>query len=125
VLVDRAAGLPGPLSQVLIAQLGGAVARVSPDATAFGNRGAGFFYHSIVLWTDPEEDADQIAWARSLWQGMRPHSAGVYVNFLAEDEGRLDEVYGTRTFERLTALKEEFDPTNALRLNHNIAPGRS
>ena len=39
-----------------------------------------------------------------------------------EDEGRLDEVYGTRTFERLTALKEEFDPTNALRLNHNIAP---
>src|SRR5439155_1744714 len=64
---------------------------------------------------------------QSMLDGTAPWGLRHYgkSDFLAEDEGRLDEVYGTRTFERLTALKEEFDPTNALRLNHNIAPGRS
>ncbi len=61
--------------------------------------------------------------ARSLWRAMRPYAAGAYVNFL-EDEGaeRVREAYPARTYERLVALKREYDPENALRLNQNISP---
>ena len=55
---------------------------------------------------------------------MRLFSAGgVYVNFLGQEGAeRVREAYGPEKFERLTALKRKFDPTNFLRINQNIPP---
>jgi hypothetical protein len=60
----------------------------------------------------------------SLLAYLRPHSAGVYVNFLS-DEGSagIPAAYGER-LKRLTALKERYDPTNFFRLNANIPPSQ-
>jgi FAD/FMN-containing dehydrogenase len=44
-----------------------------------------------------------------------------YVNFLS-DAGAARSSYGDETYERLLALKREYDPTNVFRLNQNIAP---
>ena len=44
-----------------------------------------------------------------------------YVNFLGDaDAGRSS--YGAETYDRLVALKKEYDPTNVFRLNQNIDP---
>jgi hypothetical protein len=122
VLVEHAVRLEDPLSQIMVAHMGGAIASVAPDATAFSNRDAQFFYHSVLLWDDPRRDQANVALARSLWDGMRPYSSGAYVNFVEDDEDRLDEAYAPGTYERLVALKREYDPENVFRLNTNIEP---
>jgi FAD/FMN-containing dehydrogenase len=49
------------------------------------------------------------------------------VNFLSTEEAtdpeRLSEVYGAERYERLSAAKKVYDPTNMFRANHNILPG--
>jgi FAD/FMN-containing dehydrogenase len=47
----------------------------------------------------------------------------VYSNFLAlEGEDRIREAYPSGTYERLAAIKRQFDPANLFRLNQNILP---
>jgi FAD binding domain/Berberine and berberine like len=122
VLVEHAARLEDPLSQIMVAHMGGAVSAVAPDATAFSNRDAQFFYHSVLLWTDSEGDEARVSLARSLWSAMRPYALGGYVNFFDRDEERLHEAYAPATYERLVRLKRQYDPDNIFRLNQNIVP---
>jgi hypothetical protein len=65
-----------------------------------------------------------VAWVRGAWEALRPHSTGVYANFLSDEglEG-VETAYGKR-LQRLTALKDRYDPTNFFRLNANIPPSR-
>jgi hypothetical protein len=73
-------------------------------------------------WREPAEDAACIAWARGFFEAMRPHSSGVYVNFMPEDDaGRLGEAYGPN-LARLAEVKAIYDPENLFRMNQNIAP---
>jgi hypothetical protein len=59
---------------------------------------------------------------RERWEALRPHSAGVYANFLSdEDAAGIRAAYGDR-LARLTARKDRYDPANVFRLNANIAP---
>jgi FAD/FMN-containing dehydrogenase len=44
-----------------------------------------------------------------------------YVNFLG-DADAARSAYGEETYEKLVALKNQYDPTNVFRLNQNIAP---
>jgi FAD/FMN-containing dehydrogenase len=105
--------------------LGGALARVAEDATAFGQRDAA---HNVVVnavWTEDDPDArGHIAWARDSFDAMQPHARDrVYVNFLGEEgPDRVRQAYGTEKYDRLVALKREYDPTNFFRLNQNIPP---
>jgi FAD/FMN-containing dehydrogenase len=121
VLVEHAARLEHPLSQLMVGQLGGAIARVASDSTAFANREAAFFYHCVLLWEDPAHDESQAAFARSLATAMQPFASGSYVNFL-EDDGRAHEAYAAATYERLVRLKRRYDPENVFRLNQNVNP---
>jgi FAD/FMN-containing dehydrogenase len=123
VLVQRVQGITSPLSQIGGWAVGGAVGRVSADATAVGDRGEGFELNLVSAWrpSDPER-ARHVAWVRDGWDALRPHASGVYANFLS-DEGAtgIMAAYGDR-LGRLTRLKDRFDPTNAFRMNANIPP---
>jgi FAD/FMN-containing dehydrogenase len=111
-----------PLNQFIIFQLGGAVARVPGDATAFSNREAPFILHPISVWEEPAEDKRQIAANREFCKAMAPHlTGGTYVNFHG-DQGRVRDAYGDQNYERLVALKDKYDPGNLFRLNQNIEP---
>ena len=123
-LVDGVRRIGSPLTQVHVHQLGGAMSRVPEGETAFAHRSAPFLLNVIGMWEDPGESELHIAWARELWESMQPFSAGgAYVNFLGEEGGdRVRAAYDERTFERLAAVKQAYDPENFFRLNQNIRP---
>jgi len=128
-LAEHSARRRSPLAGTDIHQLGGAFARVADDATAFGRRDARYILNVWGVWRDPADDAIEIAWVRDFWSAMQPHArGGHYVNFLgvddtAEARSQLREIYGPGIYDRLATLKDDWDPTNVFRLNHNIPPG--
>jgi FAD/FMN-containing dehydrogenase len=124
-LVEHAHAVASPKSYCIVFQLGGALARVGEDETAFSQRDAAHNVNINAVWTEDDPDGERhVAWARDFFDAMQPHSGGrVYLNFLGEEGGtRVRQAYGARTYERLVELKRAYDPTNFFRLNQNIAP---
>ncbi len=120
----RYASAPSPFCQILVEQLGGAIAAVGNDDTAFDHRHAAYNLLVLAMWTDPAQDEACLRWARETFEAVRPYSTGgVYVNYMgAEDQPRIQEAYRPAKFERLAALKARYDPSNLFRLNQNIRP---
>jgi len=126
VLVDHTARVTSPHSITLIFHLGGQVARIHEDATAYSDRGARFNVDVNAQWLEPRDpNAERhVRWAQDLHAELKPFaSRQAYVNFLT-DEGpeRLRLAYGEAKYGRLAALKQTYDPDNVLRINQNIAP---
>jgi hypothetical protein len=97
---------------------------VPRDASAYANREAPFAINVVARWTDAQTDADQVGWARSVYGAVEPFATGgSYVNFLGTGDDSIRTVYPADTYERLSALKERWDPTNLFRLNQNVRPG--
>ncbi|SEV89016.1 FAD-binding oxidoreductase [Natrinema salifodinae] len=120
--VDYAATLPTPLSEIFFGQVGGAMARVPSDATAYPHRDAEYAMNVHTRWEDPAMDDECIAWAREFYDAMAPYATGgVYVNFISEREGEENLAYG-ENYDRLVELKTEYDPENLFRMNQNIEP---
>ena len=104
--------------------LGGALARVDPDATAIGERTAPFLLEILADWTQPEDTEANVAWARGFFAAMERFGTGkANMNFpgLGEDPRFVRAAVG-RNYGRLAALKQTYDPTNLFRLNQNIDP---
>jgi FAD/FMN-containing dehydrogenase len=125
ILVDHANRAPTTWCVVgLEHMMGGAVARVGEDDTAFANRDA--IYSLLILGRtdDPAGDGAVRDWVRGLWKAVEPYSTGgVYVNYMGQDEAeRIGEAYGTDHYARLAKIKNQYDPANLFRLNQNIAP---
>jgi FAD/FMN-containing dehydrogenase len=122
-LIERAALIQSPISQVELLALGGAIARVDADATAFPFRQARWLINIPATWRDASDDEREIAWARATHAAVKPYlSEGTYVNFMGDDED--DPAAGAygRTLERLRQVKAIYDPDNLFRLNQNIQP---
>jgi len=122
-MVQALDSVPSPATQIELAYLGGAAARVAPAETAFGDRGSPFVVNLLANWLSASDDAANIAWIRDLFNALRPSMApGVYVNFMSGDEGdRVSEAYRER-WDRLVAVKSHYDPNNFFRLNQNVPP---
>ncbi len=125
VILDAVRQLPSPECEVFIAHVGGAMARVAGDATAWPNRDAHFIMNVHTRWQDKAQDRACIAWARRLFEAAAPFAAGsVYVNFMPDDENdRVEKAYGTN-YGRLAEIKRRYDPANLFRMNQNIRPAR-
>jgi FAD/FMN-containing dehydrogenase len=123
-MVEHFATVPTPQTHVVLEHLGGAVARVAPDATAVAYREAPYNMLTVGIWDDPAADAAHIRWARELWERMQPFSAGgAYINYMGDEgEARVRTAYSPATYARLVDVKNTYDPTNMFRLNQNIKP---
>ncbi len=123
MLLDAVKTLPGPECEIFIAHVGGAMARVPADATAYPQRKAHFIMNVHTRWREASQDAACIGWARKLFDAAAKYAIGsAYVNFMPEDEtDRIEKVYGSN-FKRLTAIKRKYDPDNLFRSNQNIKP---
>jgi FAD/FMN-containing dehydrogenase len=123
IFVERTAAMRSPMSMVGFFHCHGAATRVDKDATAFGLRDDQWDYDVISQWNDPAEAAGHIQWTREFWNAVEPFASGeVYVNHLdAEEAARITGAY-SRNYDRLVALKNQYDPTNLFRMNQNIKP---
>jgi FAD/FMN-containing dehydrogenase len=130
VIADHAYAAGSPRSYAAIFHMGGAVARVPHDASAFGGRDVGHNMSIDAVWLPDESGehtAAETAWARRFYEALKPDRAGgVYVNFLDSDDdsSRVREAYGDQIYRRLAELKATYDPDNAFHHNKNIQPAR-
>ena len=119
-----AAGGPKGSTIAEIYALGGAIARIDPDATAYAHRTAPFEFGCLSRWDDEADDAEHVARTASAWEAVAGSSAiGAYGNSTG-DEGhsRIHDIYPRGTFEHLSEIKARWDPNNVFHRNHNVAP---
>jgi FAD/FMN-containing dehydrogenase len=103
--------------------LGGAMARVPVDATAFAHRNSRVMAMLVALYENPTEKTMHESWVASFAAALKQSDEGAYVNFLGDEgEARVRAAYPSATWERLRSIKRRYDPTNLFRLNQNIPP---
>ena len=124
--VEWAGRRPSPHSTVDLWHLGGAMARVPADATAYGDRSDPFLLGVESNWEHADDDDANVAWTRDCVDAFRPHSSGrEYLNFpgfLEDGRETLRAAHGDDNYTRLTRLKRRLDPENRFRLHQNIPP---
>ena len=113
-----------PMTQGILFHHGGAVSRVPEDATAAGNRAAAYMGHPIAAWDTPDQTDYEMDWVRRFSTAIAPAmTGGTYLNF--EPGTTLTDLkagFGDEKYARLVTLKDQWDPTNLFRSNHNVAP---
>jgi FAD/FMN-containing dehydrogenase len=126
IAVERHLRAPQPWSYSLIGQLGGAIARIADDATAYAHRGVPYLININGVDDDPAQDDEIVAWTRETFDALAPFSTGgVYVNFVGnEGEDRVRAAYGP-AYARLAAIKARYDPDNVFSTNQNVRPAAS
>jgi FAD/FMN-containing dehydrogenase len=113
----------GSMAVAQLRVLGGAMARVPVDATAFAHRNSRIMVNLATLYERPEEKATHEAWVDNATAAVQQSDHGAYVNFLGDEgEERIRAAYPGKTWDRLSAIKAQYDPTNLFRLNQNIPP---
>ncbi len=113
------------MAAIEIRVLGGAVARVSADATAFAHRDSRIMVNIAAMYADANEAAVHDPWVDDFAGALRQGDGGAYVGFLGDEgEARVREAYPGATWERLAAVKGRYDPSNLFRLNHNVLPSK-
>jgi FAD/FMN-containing dehydrogenase len=123
LILDHLRRSTAAMSVAQIRVLGGAMARVPVEATAFAHRSSRIMVNLAALYESPEEKTTHEAWVADFHEAMQQGDPGAYVNFLV-DEGpeRVRAAYPGSTWDRLTEIKARYDPTNLFRLNQNIPP---
>jgi FAD/FMN-containing dehydrogenase len=116
---------PNALSELHIHHLGGAMSRVPAGSTAFATRDKAFILNAVARTPDSEGFSTVADWTRAATDGIGENAA-MYVNFTGEagaDQVRAS--YPPETYDRLVAVKDQYDPANLFRLNQNISPSTS
>ncbi|MGH3384391.1 MAG: FAD-binding oxidoreductase, partial [Nocardioidaceae bacterium] len=122
-VIERIRTSDAPMRVAQLRMLGGAMARVAPDATAYAHRKSRIMANVAAFYDSPDERAEREAWVLETADLLRQDDAGVYVNFLgAEGPEQVRAAYPGATWDRLVEVKRRYDPTNVFRLNHNIPP---
>ncbi|GAB4455785.1 MAG: FAD-binding oxidoreductase [Anaerolineae bacterium] len=124
-IVERLQASDAPMRVAQLRVLGGAMARVPVDATAFAHRRARIMVNLAAFYNGPDERAAREAWVADFAAALNQGYSGAYMNFMG-DEGsaRVRDAYPGPTWDRLAAIKARYDPTNLFRANHNIPPVR-
>jgi len=122
-IIEAVDASDAPMRAVQLRPLGGAMARVAGDATAFAHRSARVMA-IVVSFVEGEADRERRqAWVNGLADGLDQGVPGAYVNFV-EDDGPdgVARAYPPATLARLARIKAAVDPTNVFHRNHNVAP---
>jgi hypothetical protein len=125
-IAAKANDRPAPLTLVNTFHMGGAIAAVDPEETAFSTRTASYMVSIDGIWADGADNEANVQWVRDTWEEIKKFGTGdVYLNFtgLANEDldAGVDTQFG-RNLERLGEIKAKYDPDNFFRVNNNIAP---
>ena len=107
---------------ITIRSIGGALARVADDATAFAHRRAELMIGTFAVGPAPVVEA-ALPNLAAIWDRLAPHVNGTYPNFnTTADTADIIAAYPTDTYKRLAAVKHQYDPSNLFRANYNVRP---
>jgi FAD/FMN-containing dehydrogenase len=125
-IAAKAQDRPAPLTLVNTFHMGGAIARVGEEDTAFATRTSPYMVSIDGMWTEAGDDQANVAWVRSAWNDVGEYGTGeVYLNFtgLADEDATagVDSAMG-RNLGRLAEIKAKYDPDNFFRINNNVVP---
>lgn len=124
ITADHATRMTSPLTAFPIFHLGGAIARVGENDTAYNGRTDGHTFNINATTATEAGFAEEKEWSQTFWKALEPFHTSVYVNFLMDEgEERIRQAYGAERYDRLKALKKRYDPDNFFHLNQNIPPG--
>jgi FAD/FMN-containing dehydrogenase len=122
-VLERLATSTAMMGVAQLRTLGGAMARVPADATAFAHRQSKIMVNVAAVYERPDEVAVHGPWVEAFAAALRQGDDGAYVNFLGDEgEARIRAAYPGSTWDRLRQIKARYDPTNLFRLNQNIPP---
>jgi FAD/FMN-containing dehydrogenase len=125
-IVDTLEASDAPLRVAQLRVLGGAMARVPSDATAFAHRSAKILISVTAVFDGVDDRADRTNWATDFAAALSSGDGGAYVNFLGDEgEQRVRAAYPAATWERLVTIKTRYDPANLFRLNQNVPPAQA
>jgi FAD/FMN-containing dehydrogenase len=103
--------------------LGGAAARVPDDATAYAHRDSKIMVNLAAFYEGEDDKARRQAWVDEFAAAIAQDDTGEYVNFVGDEgEAGVRAAYPGATYDRLAAIKAQYDPENLFRVNHNIPP---
>ncbi|WP_344220303.1 FAD-binding oxidoreductase [Kribbella sancticallisti] len=107
---------------IAVRSVGGAVSRVPDNATAYAHRHAELMFVTATGGPEPVVEEARPG-LEAIWARLTPHLSGAYANFVASatDED-VAAIYPAQTYERLAAVKREYDPGNLFAGNHNVRP---
>lgn len=121
-IVDGFEAHPDRATNFYFQQSGGAIGRVPADATAFAHRNAINGPGAVVSWNPGVDPEPHIRYIRDYWGSVERFTDGYYINATDNETHDRNRANYRRNFDRLLALKNEYDPTNLFRLNANIKP---
>jgi len=122
-IVDHLEASDASMRVAQLRVLGGAMARVPADATAFAHRRSRIMVNVAAFYEGADDRIVRQAWVDRFAAALRQDDPGAYVNFLGDEgEGRVRAAYPGTTWDRLASVKRRYDPTNLFRLNQNIPP---
>lgn len=103
--------------------LGGAMARVPADATAYAHRQSKIMANLAVIYQDLNEKPKHEQWANEYKKTITQSDKGEYVNFInTVGEKELEAAYPASTLGKMRHVKAKYDPTNLFRMNQNVSP---
>jgi FAD/FMN-containing dehydrogenase len=122
-IMDRLGKIDASMRAVQLRVLGGAIARVPDEATAYAHRTSEIMVNVAVFYEGDHDRAQKQAWVEELLGAIRQSDDGAYVNFVGDEgEARVRAAYPGATYDRLAEIKRRYDPENLFRLNQNIPP---
>ena len=126
MILDRLQASKASMAVTQLRVLGGAMARVPVDTTAFAHRNSRIMVNLAALYERPEDKQIHEAWVSDFAEALQQSDKGAYVNFLGEDgKDRINAAYPVSTWERLRSIKLRYDPNNLFSLNQNILPAET
>jgi FAD/FMN-containing dehydrogenase len=122
-IMEQLEASDAPVRVVQLRALGGAMARVPNEATAFAHRHSRIMANVAAFYDGPADRDRRQAWVDGVAAALQQSDDGAYVNFLGDERpGRVRQAYPDSIWDRLVAVKRRYDPGNLFRRNHNIPP---
>ena len=111
------------MAVVQLRALGGAIARVGAEATAYAHREWPLMFNVAAIVGGVEHLDAQEGWVDALAADIAKGTPGAYVGFsLRDDDEQVRRIYPAETYDRLAAVKRTHDPGNVFHRNHNVPP---
>ena len=102
--------------------LGGAIADIEKDETAFYYRDASFILGFQSVWEDPKYRAINNEWVLERFNVLATYTRGSFINFPIVQPGDYEKNYYGDNLEALKAVKRKYDPEGIFNFEQAIKP---